>query len=75
MTDHRAKIEQAFAASAGKQVIQKKFGVRICANPYDLNYLADIRELYYRTCELDPLCIHLDGSCSHDTIKELIQTL
>jgi len=75
MINHRSKIEQAFAASAVKQVTQKKFGIRMCANPYDLSYLADIRELYYRTCELDPLCIYLDSSCSHDKIKETIQTL
>lgn len=75
MINHRSKIEQAFAASALKDVTQKKFGLRVCAKRYDLDYLADIRELYYRTCELDPLCIQLEGSCSHDKIKELIQTL
>lgn len=75
MINHRSKIEKAFAASALQQMNQKKFGLRTCAQRYDLDYLADIRELYYRTCELDPLCINLDGSCSHDKIKELIQTL
>jgi hypothetical protein len=75
MINHRSKIETAFATSASKEMTKKRFGLRSCTERYDLDYIADIRELYYRTCELEPDCITLDSSCGHETIKELIQIL
>lgn len=68
------KLDSAFAASANKKLQSQRFGLRDCAVRYDLDYLADLRELYARNKELDPLCMST-GSCTLSTMNELIQTL
>lgn len=68
------KLDSAFAASAFKKLQTQRFGLRECAIRYDLDYLADMRELYQRNKELDPLCMST-GSCSLSVMQEMIQTL
>jgi hypothetical protein len=68
------KVDTAFAKSAKKKLMTQRFGLRECALRYDLDYISDIRELYKRNIELDPLCMST-GACTLDRMKELIQTL
>jgi len=68
------KLESAFAASAYKKLQSQRFGLRECAIRYDLDYLADLRELYRANKELEPLCMST-GSCDLPVMNEWIQTL
>ena len=74
MDELQEKLESAFAASAYKKLQSQRFGLRECAVRYNLDYLSDLRELYKRNKELDPLCLST-GSCTLPVMQELIQTL
>jgi hypothetical protein len=74
MINHQVKIDNAFATSAFKKLQQQRFGLRSCVKRYELDHIADIRELYIRNAELDPLSLST-GGCTLAKMKEIIQTL
>jgi len=76
MSEVREHIDGLFADAVYKAFKAKRYGIKSCPKPLEIDHLADIREVYKRVTELDRNEMKLATSCcTLNKITEHIKTL
>lgn len=76
MSEVLEHIDGLFADATYKAFKAKRYGIKSCPKPLEIDHLADIREVYKRSLELDKNEMKLASSCcSLNKITEHIKTL